>query len=51
MGLTSILAVCTQVLSGEVGIILCEHFFEIRTWRNNEVDLLQSIADQLPVSF
>ncbi|HEY9706079.1 MAG TPA: response regulator [Allocoleopsis sp.] len=51
MGLNSILAVCTQVLSGEVGIIVCEHFFEIRTWHNNEVDLLQSIADQLPVSF
>ncbi len=51
MGLNSILAVCTQVLSGEVGIIVCEHFFEIRTWLDNEVDLLQSIADQLPVSF
>jgi GAF domain-containing protein len=47
---TAILAVTIQFLSGEVGVIVCEHFSTPRTWSNNEVELLQAVADQLPIA-
>ena len=47
---TAILAVTIQFLSGEVGVIVCEHFSQPRTWSNNEVELLQAVADQLPIA-
>ena len=47
---TAILAVTIQFLSGEVGVIVCEHFSKPRTWSNNEVELLQAVADQLPIA-
>lgn len=50
LGVASLLAVTIQVPSGEVGVLVCEHFYQPRSWSENEVELLQAVADQLPIA-
>lgn len=50
LGFTSLLAVTIQIHSGQVGVIICEHFHDIRSWTKNEVELLQAVGDQLAIA-
>ncbi len=49
-GFSSILAVTIKLLSGKIGVIVCEHFYQTRVWNNNEVELLQAVGDQLAIA-
>jgi signal transduction histidine kinase/DNA-binding response OmpR family regulator len=50
LGFTSLIAATIKTLSGQIGVIVCEHFIEPRPWSNNEVELLQAVADQLALA-
>ena|SRR6478672_4721460 len=50
LGFTSLLAVTIQIHSGQVGVIVCEHFQDVHSWTKNEVELLQAVGDQLAIA-
>jgi signal transduction histidine kinase len=50
LGFKSLLAVAIRTHSGRLGAIACEHSREIRPWSEDEVELLQTVADQLAIA-
>jgi len=49
-GLTSLLAVSIQTHTGRVGVLICEQVHEACPWKDEEVELLQAVADQLAIA-
>ncbi|MDY7013781.1 MAG: ATP-binding protein [Cyanobacteriota bacterium] len=49
-GIKSLLAVTFRTQSGEIGVVLCEHRKRQHTWRDDEVELLADLADQLAIA-
>ena len=50
LGINSLLAVSIHTNSGRIGVIVCEHGKRIHQWSDEEVELLQAIADQLAIA-
>ncbi|MEB3337860.1 MAG: response regulator [Leptolyngbyaceae bacterium] len=50
LGFKSVLALLIQTRSQQMGVLLCTHFEQPRPWSNNEVQLLQAVADQLAIA-
>ncbi|HBL10797.1 MAG TPA: hypothetical protein DD379_05220, partial [Cyanobacteria bacterium UBA11162] len=49
-GIKSLLALTIHPNSGEVGVIVCEHRKHQHTWQEEEVELLQDMAEQLAIA-
>ncbi len=49
LGIHSSLAVPIQTQSGEVGVIGCNHA-QLRPWKDEEIELLKAVADQLAIA-
>lgn len=50
LGFNSLLTVVVQTRSGRLGVIVCEHIRQVRSWRDHEVELLRDVADQLAIA-
>jgi len=50
LGYTALLALPIHTTSGEIGLVSCSHSSDSRLWRDNEVELLQSVADQIAIA-
>ncbi|MEH2322759.1 MAG: GAF domain-containing protein, partial [Nostoc sp.] len=50
LGLKSLLTVSVQTQSGRLGVIVCEHSRALRSWSDNEVELIRGVADQLAIA-
>ncbi len=49
-GYTSILSIPVETRSGEIGAITCAHCTEARPWEHSEVELLQTVVEQLAIA-
>lgn len=54
-GFTSILATPLQTISGEIGVVCCgmvvnENNHKSHIWRDNEIELLKAVTDQLAIA-
>lgn len=49
LGIHSSLAMPIQTQSGEIGVIGCNHS-QLRPWKDEEVELLKAVADQLAIA-
>ncbi len=50
LGISSLLIAFLRTRSGQVGMIVCEHCKESRPWHDDEVELLQSVTNQLAIA-
>jgi signal transduction histidine kinase len=50
LGYTALLALPIHTTSGQIGVVTCGHSGGPRPWRDEEVELLQSVADQLAIA-
>ena len=50
IGYTALLALPIHTTSGEIGVVSCGHSSGSRPWREEEVELLQAVADQLAIA-
>ncbi|OYE06725.1 ATP-binding protein [Nostoc sp. 'Peltigera membranacea cyanobiont' 232] len=50
LGFKSLLIVSVQTQSGRLGVIVCEHSRALRPWSDDEVELIQGVADQLAIA-
>ena len=50
VGYTSILTLPIRTSKGDIGAVSCGHFSGPRPWSNSEVELLQSVTDQLAIA-
>ncbi|AFY56724.1 histidine kinase,PAS domain-containing protein,PAS domain-containing protein,histidine kinase,GAF domain-containing protein [Rivularia sp. PCC 7116] len=50
LGIKSEIVLPIQTRSGHIGVIVCGHWTETRPWTNSEVELLQTVVDQLAIA-
>jgi signal transduction histidine kinase len=50
LGYTALLALPIHTTSGQIGVVTCGHSGGPRPWREEEVELLQAVADQLAIA-
>ncbi|NEU78344.1 ATP-binding protein [Nostoc sp. UIC 10630] len=50
LGFKSLLIVSVQTQSGRLGVIVCEHSRALRSWSDEEVELIRGVADQLAIA-
>ncbi|WP_228039019.1 GAF domain-containing protein [Nostoc sp. LEGE 12450] len=50
LGFKSLLTVSVQTQSGRLGVIVCEHSRTLRSWSDEEVELIRGVADQLVIA-
>ncbi|MFN6463290.1 MAG: ATP-binding protein [Nostoc sp. DedVER02] len=50
LGFKSLLIVSVQTQSGCLGVIVCEHSRALRSWSDEEVELIRDVADQLAIA-
>ncbi|MEH1966812.1 ATP-binding protein [Nostoc sp.] len=50
LGFKSLLTVSVQTQSGRLGVIVCEHSRALRSWSDDEVELIRGVADQLAIA-
>ncbi|MEH2305553.1 GAF domain-containing sensor histidine kinase [Nostoc sp.] len=50
LGFKSLLTVAVQTQSGRLGVIVCEHSRALRSWSDEEVELIRGVADQLVIA-
>ncbi|MEH2072912.1 MAG: ATP-binding protein [Nostoc sp.] len=50
LGFKSLLIVSVQTQSGCLGVIVCEHSRALRSWSDDEVELIRGVADQLAIA-
>jgi signal transduction histidine kinase len=50
LGFKSLLIVSVQTQSGRLGVIVCEHSRALRSWSDDEVELIRGVADQLAIA-
>lgn len=50
VGYTALLALPIHTTSGQIGVVSCGHSSGPRPWREEEVELLQAVADQLAIA-
>ncbi len=50
IGYTALLALPIHTTSGEIGVVSCGHSSGARPWREEEVELLQGVADQIAIA-
>ncbi|WP_392481821.1 ATP-binding protein [Nostoc sp. C110] len=50
LGFKSLLTVAVQTQSGRLGVIVCEHSRALRSWSDEEVELIRGVADQLAIA-
>jgi signal transduction histidine kinase len=50
LGYTALLALPIHTTSGQIGVVSCGHSSGPRPWREEEVELLQAVADQLAIA-
>ncbi|MBD2523682.1 ATP-binding protein [Nostoc sp. FACHB-133] len=50
LGFKSLLTVSVQTQSGRLGVIVCEHTRALRSWSDEEVELIRGVADQLAIA-
>ncbi len=50
LGIKSEIVLPIQTRSGQIGVIVCGHWAEIRLWTDGEVELLQAVVDQLAIA-
>ncbi|HEY9904185.1 MAG TPA: urea ABC transporter substrate-binding protein [Candidatus Sericytochromatia bacterium] len=50
LGLKTLLVAPVQTRSHQTGVIVCEHFRELRPWNNQEVELIAAVVDQLAIA-
>ncbi|MDJ0733643.1 MAG: ATP-binding protein [Nostocaceae cyanobacterium] len=50
LGISSLLIAFLRTRSGQIGVIVCEHCKEPRPWDDDEVELLQSVTNQLAIA-
>jgi len=50
LGYTAMLALPIHTTSGEIGVVSCGHSTGSRPWREEEVELLQGVADQIAIA-
>ena len=50
LGFKSLVTVSVQTQSGRLGVIVCEHSRALRSWSNDEVELIRGVADQLAIA-
>ncbi|MEW6496514.1 MAG: GAF domain-containing protein, partial [Cyanobacteriota bacterium] len=50
IGYTAMLALPIHTTSGEIGVVSCGHSTGPRPWRQEEVELLEAVADQLAIA-
>ncbi|MGK7919174.1 MAG: PAS domain S-box protein, partial [Trichodesmium sp.] len=46
----SFVSIPIQTQSGQIGILLCGHHTNVRQWRDNEIELLKGVTDQLAIA-
>jgi PAS domain S-box-containing protein len=50
LGYTALLALPIHTTSGQIGVVACGHSGGPRPWRDEEVELLQAVADQIAIA-
>ncbi|AFZ17632.1 PAS domain S-box [Allocoleopsis franciscana PCC 7113] len=50
LGYTAMLALPIHTTSGEIGVVSCGHSTGSRPWRQEEVELLEAVADQMAIA-
>ncbi|MBD2127989.1 GAF domain-containing protein [Microcoleus sp. ZQ-A2] len=50
LGYTAMLALPIHTTSGEIGVVSCGHSTGSRPWREEEVELLEAVADQIAIA-
>ena len=50
VGYTALLALPIHTTSGQIGVVSCGHCSGPRPWREEEVELLQAVADQIAIA-
>ena len=50
MGLKALLVVPVQTRSHQKGVVVCEHFREHRPWNEHEVELIETVVEQLAIA-
>jgi PAS domain S-box-containing protein len=50
VGYTAMLALPIHTTSGEIGVVSCGHSTGPRPWREEEVELLEAVADQIAIA-
>jgi signal transduction histidine kinase len=50
IGYTAVLALPIHTTYGEIGVVSCGHSCDPRPWRDEEVELLHAVADQLAIA-
>lgn len=50
VGYTALLALPIHTKSGEIGVVSCAHSSGSRPWREEEVELLRAVADQIAIA-
>ncbi|MEH2196498.1 MAG: ATP-binding protein [Nostoc sp.] len=50
LGFKSLLIVSVQTQSGRLGVIVCEHSRALRSWSDDEVELIRGVAEQLAIA-
>lgn len=50
MAISSLLAAPVHTRSGQNGVLLCEQYYQPRVWANHEIELLESVVDQLAIA-
>lgn len=50
LGLTSLLAVSIHTHTGRIGVVICSDYSKPHFWSDNDVELMQAVADQLAIA-
>lgn len=50
VGYTALLALPIHTKSGEIGVVSCAHSSGSRPWREEEIELLRAVADQIAIA-
>ncbi|MBF2064047.1 MAG: PAS domain-containing protein [Calothrix sp. C42_A2020_038] len=50
LGIKSEIVLPIKTRSDQIGVIVCGHWTETRTWTSDEVELLQAVVDQLAIA-
>ena len=50
LGIKSEIVLPIKTFAGQIGVIVCGHCAETRSWTDGEVELLQAVVDQLAIA-
>ncbi|AFZ13082.1 multi-sensor signal transduction histidine kinase [Crinalium epipsammum PCC 9333] len=50
LGLTALLGLVISTNTGKIGVLICEHYDQLRPWNDYEIELLTAVTDQLAIA-